>query len=393
MTSPASAADPPRGSTPRILYLLTTTISARFTHGQLAHLQRRGFECHVGVGGPHGDDELFDDGVTVHDAGFVREIRLRQDVESLVRTLRLIRRLRPDHVNVSTPKAALIGMVAAWVLRVPHRVYVVRGLRYETMTGWRRRCFVAIERLISACAHDVVFVSRSLMAVAHDDRACARRKGRILGRAGSGNGVDTARFEALPTVAEARDRLLGHADGARMVGFVGRLTRDKGVADLVAAFERVAAAVPDTELVLVGDIEEGDPLPARVRDEIQSDERIHVTGWIADPLAIYRAFDVLAFPSYREGLPNVPLESQLSGVPVVGYAATGTVDAVADGTTGVLVEPGDVDGLAGAMIDLLGDPERAAAMGAAGRDWVAEMFVQTDVWDALAEIYAAAGRR
>ena len=132
-----------------------------------------------------------------------------------------------------------------------------------------------------------------------------------------------------------------------------------------------------------------------VRDVIESDERIVTVPWLDDTGVAYRAMDVLAFPSYREGLPNVPLEAQLCGVPVVAYAATGTVDAVAhegspgagDAPAGVLVPVGATGELAAALSDLVDDPERRAAMGAAGPGWVTARFAPEVVWDGLVERY------
>ena len=120
-------------------------------------------------------------------------------------------------------------------------------------------------------------------------------------------------------------------DDATVVGFVGRFTRDKGIADLIGAFTSTLRERGDVWLLLVGQFEDGDPVPPDVRRTIESDDRIVTVPWLADTGVAYRAMDVLAFPSYREGLPNVPLEAQLCGVPVVAYAATGTVDAVAAG--------------------------------------------------------------
>ncbi len=338
----------------RVLYLLTDEISSVLVRGQLRHLIEHGFDVTVATrvaspdpgasrdpaGPSSGTRGVWDRGVTVVSLPFVREPSPIADLRALVATIGLIRRLRPEIVNASTPKAGLLGMVGAWMCRVPVRVYVVRGLRFETAVGWRRRLFRSLEWVTMRCANHLVFNSRSLLEVARREGIVPAGRGEVIG-GGSGNGIDPARFsdDVLPSRSAARHQL-GVPDDAVVVGFVGRFTRDKGIADLIEAFTSTLRQQPDVRLLLVGQFEEGDPVPSAVREVIESDERIVTVPWLASTGVAYRAMDVLAFPSYREGLPNVPIEAQLCGVPVVAFAATGTVDAVVDGVGGVLVPVG-----------------------------------------------------
>jgi glycosyltransferase involved in cell wall biosynthesis len=329
----------------------------------------------------------WDHGVAVEHLPFVREPSPIADLRVLGATIGLIRRVRPAIVNASTPKAGLLGMLAARVCRVPVRVYVVRGLRFETAAGWRRRLFRRSEWVAMRCANHVVFNSRSLLAVAERERLVPAGRAEVIG-GGSGNGIDVARFgpDVLPARSDAR-RDLGLPPDARVVGFVGRFTRDKGIADLIDGFRSMLSERADVWLLLVGQFEQGDPVSADVRRVIESNDRIVIVPWLADPGVAYRAMDVLAFPSYREGLPNVPLEAQLCGVPVVAYAATGTVDAVGDGVGGVLVPVGAVEALAAALAELLDDPVRRQAIGDRGSEWVVERFDQRSLWNRLVDRY------
>ena len=146
------------------------------------------------------------------------------DLRALWATWRLIRRVRPDVVNASTPKAGLLGMVAAWMARVPVRVYVVRGFRFETATGWRRRLFRSLERLAAGCATHVVFNSASLLEVGRREGIVRGERGEVIGH-GSGNGIDVERFadDALPDRDAARRELgVPLGDDVVVVGFVGR---------------------------------------------------------------------------------------------------------------------------------------------------------------------------
>lgn len=383
------------GSPVRVLYLLTDEISSVLVRGQLGHLVAAGFEVTAATRLAPGSTAAWDAGVEVVHLPFVREPSPIADLRALWACTGLIRRIRPTIVNASTPKAGLIGMVAAWLCRVPVRVYVVRGLRFETAVGWRRRLFRSLEQIAMRCSNHVVFNSQSLLAVAERERLLPAGSGEVIG-GGSGNGVSIARFAAdvLPARRDARAELGLPAD-AIVVGYVGRFTRDKGIADLIGVFTSTLRDREGVHLLLVGQFEDGDPVSSDVRNVIESDDRIVTVPWLAHAGVAYRAMDVLAFPSYREGLPNVPLEAQLCGVPVVAYAATGTVDAVAhdgspgagDAPAGVLVPVGGTGEMAAALSDLVDDPERRSAMGAAGPGWVAARFAPEVVWDGLVERY------
>lgn len=369
-----------------LVYLITNEISSTLTRGQLGYLVARGFDVTVGTGvNRKGSRHGFDEGVTVVVLPFEREPAPLADLKALWATMSLLRSARPSLVNASTPKAGLIGMVAAFVLRVPVRVYVVRGLRFETATGRRRRLLRLTERLAMRCATQVVFNSPSLRRVAENEGLIRWGRGLVVG-SGSGNGVGVERFTNLPDRHEARRRLRVPLD-SYVVGFVGRFTRDKGIDDLVHILMNELSSAQSVHLLLVGGFEDGDPVDRVTRDAIGSDRRIITVPWLEQPGIAYRAMDVLAFPSRREGLPNVPLEAQLCGIPVVGYSATGTVDAVRHGTTGWLVPVDDCRGLAESLEALRADPARRSAMGDAGARWVRENFDQREFWAELGGLY------
>lgn len=388
-----------------ILVCFTDALSARLVTGQLGFLRDSGFDVHVGTAvtataSQPSDDEWarfrnsLDSGIAPHHIPFVREPSPWRDLRSLFATILLIRRVRPDIMVVSTPKAGLIGMVAAWMCRVPVRVYTVRGFRFETMSGTRRRLFRIFEKLIVRLGHHVVLNSASLRRLAESEGIIRSGLGSIIG-SGSGNGIDVRRFlpENRPSRSHARTHR-GIPLDAMVIGFVGRLTADKGVDDLVQIFiedlqaePRLASIRENLWLVVVGDREPGDPLEARTSTLLAEHPRILHLGWIDHPESIYPSFDILAFPSYREGFPNVPLEAQLCGIPVVGYAATGTVDAVRDGDTGLLVPVGDRQGLATALVTLLADDSLRARLAAEASTWVSNTFDQRQLWSELADAY------
>ena len=377
---------------PRLVLAVTHPMTARYLlRGQVRFLRRQGFDVWV-VTSPGPDLDHFREGesVPVVTLPMRRRIGPVSDLVALIGLVRVLRRLRPDLVNASTPKAGVLGMLAAWLARVPVRVYTLRGLPMATAKGLKRILLLWAEKTAVALAHSVVCVGPSLrrhcleLGIAGPDKT-------ILVANGSSNGVDTERFGLSPerrAEAAALRRRLGIPLEAPVIGYVGRLTRDKGVDDLTAAFfDRIVAAVPECRLLLVGEFEGDDAVERSTRRRLEDDPRVSLTGWVPDSAPYYAVMDVLAFPSYREGFPNAPLEAAASELPTVGYSAIGTVDAVEDGVTGKLVPTGDRQALGRALCVYLEDDGLRRKHGAAARDRAENRFHQRIVWAAWAEEY------
>jgi len=379
-----------RPSSPiRLLVAVTSPLAWNFYRGALTHLSAAGFApILLSAPGENLTNTSTHEGVPSVTVSMEREIAPFHDLISLWNIYRAIRRLRPTIVDASTPKAGLLGMIAAWLARVPCRVYTLRGLRLETATGMKRAVLWGTERVACVCSHRVVCVSPSLRTRAIALNLVSPEKATVLAH-GSG-GVDLARF--YPGRRDSADSRalrmsLGIPSGVPVIGFVGRFVRDKGMHNLVEAFGILREHYPDLRLLLVGDFEEGDCVEPEVRRFIESDPAIVRPGFVNDTAPYYALMDVLVLPTFREGFPGVPLEAQASAVPVVTTTATGAVDSVVDGTTGILVPVGDSDTLAKAIARLLADPELRTCMGLAGRERMERDFHPQVVWDALTKLY------
>lgn len=378
---------------PSLLYITTHGKAALgLMRGQLATLRDRGFDVTV-VASPSWelDDVAKREGVRTIAIPMDREISPFRDLVAVRRLARTIRRVRPDIVNAGTPKAGLLGMIAARIAGVPARIYMLRGLRLETTTGLKRLLLKTTERIASSCAHQIVCVSDSIRRVYVDLNLAPAWKCVVLG-AGSSNGVDVSRFEKtaerLKLAREMRRRFEIPPD-AKVIGFVGRLTRDKGIVELKESFAKVHAQRPDARLLLVGEFESGDPVPQETVDWLRSHPAVTVAGFTKDAAPFFGMMDILAFPSYREGFPNVPLEAAAAGIPVVGFGATGTLDAVVSGQTGQLVPVGDVDSLATSLIDYVSNDLLRYQHGQAGHERALREFQNETVWNALCGLYTS----
>jgi glycosyltransferase involved in cell wall biosynthesis len=202
---------------------------------------------------------------------------------------------------------------------------------------------------------------------------------------GSTNGVDVERFSPGPS--GVRDRL-GLSAKALVLGFVGRLTCDKGLPELMEAFETILHAEPDAHLLLVGWFDAAeDALSAALRSRIERHPRVHCVGFVADTAPYYRAMDLMVLPTRREGFPNVVLEAAATGIPVITTIATGSRDSVVPEVTGLLIPPGYPEAISEAVIKLLRNPERRRRMGEAARAWVIEHFANQPVLGLITAFY------
>jgi glycosyltransferase involved in cell wall biosynthesis len=169
--------------------------------------------------------------------------------------------------------------------------------------------------------------------------------------------------------------------------FVGRLTCDKGICELLEAFLQLENRVPQLRLLLVGSFENGDPLPEDVRKRLETHERVILAGPVNDPAPYYAMANVLILPSHREGLPTVVLEGHAAGKPVIGASATGIVDLLMDGETGLLFPVGNVSALADAIGKMIEDKALARKLALAGQEQVKRKFRQEMIWAALHREY------
>lgn len=376
----------------RLVHVFTVATSLDFLRGQVRYVSSQGFQVHL-VAAPDGDlMARFADseGATAHEVPMTRSLTPLRDLRSLVAVWRIIRVQSPDIVHASTPKGGLLGILAASVHRVPVRIYHMHGIRGMTMTGWRRMLLMTAEWLTCRLASQVLCVSQSARMSAVEARLCAPEKIVVLG-AGSCNGVDAGhRFNPdqwpLAQTTHLR-RQLGIPEGCPVVGFIGRVVREKGIVELAGAWQQLATDYPNGYLLIIGPLEEGDPVPIETLNMLRAHHRVRFVEKIDDPAPYYAIMDVVALPTHREGLPNVPLEAAAMRVPVVATRVTGCVDAIVDGQTGTLVPPFSPEQLAKAISTYLASPNLARQHGTNGRHRVLKDFVPQHLWERVVDLY------
>lgn len=366
---------------PRVVLAVTIDDSLQFLRGYPELLVERGWDVHVvSTPGVRLSELSVVQGVTTHAINMERTPNPLRDIKGLFLWLRLIRRLRPDAVSVGTPKAGLLGTLAAWIMRVPARIYLLRGLRLETSSGIRRRLLALAERVAMASASSVVAVSHSLADLAASMHLASATKIQVLGL-GSSNGVDTKEFRPGRIDAASLRELAARVGidlTIPVIGFVGRLTRDKGLHVLADAVKTLQNDGMRVQVLLLGGVDdETGKLGLRLLKATGSD--VFAVGHVREPSAYYSLMSVLCLPSYREGFVNVILEASASGVPVVASDATGVRDAVVSGRTGLTSAVGDAPAMAANLANILLNPALGRKLGANGREWVVANFERDTV--------------
>lgn len=316
-----------------------------------------------------------------------RSISIKDDIGSIIRLCKYIRSNKIDIVVGHTPKGGLLGMVAAWLSGVPNRIYFRHGLVYETSYGLKRAILKNVDRLASACATKVVCVSPSVLRRSTEDHLASKNKQIILGEFGTCNGVDTlGQFNPSlldQTRLKCLRKDLGIKSGDFIIGYSGRLVRDKGIIELVNAFGRLENA-DNCKLLLVGMFEQRDALPTEIQKRIKDDVRIIYTGFVNGGMEYYYSLmDVYVLASYREGFPTGVLEAQAMARPVITTRVTGCCDSIVDGVTGLFAD-NDADDLRDKIDEIRLDHK---INGENGRRWVVDHFDSRSIWKEIEELY------
>ncbi len=354
-----------------------------FLKGQMKYFSDRGHTVHLISSPGHELKDLEEsDSLQSHPIKIAREMSPLQDIISLIKVLFAFWKIRPDVINVGTPKGALLGIVAGYIFKVNTRVYTVHGLRFETTHGLKKSILKSIEKCICFMAHTVVCVSPSLRDTMIKEGLAPSKKLHVI-NSGTCNGISDSVVFSDMKLRDALSEKLGIAKNDFVVGFAGRFVRDKGVTDLYEAFKRLKSSNERCKLLLVGHFESGDPLPNEVVKELNNDPDVIFPGFVESVSVYYSLMDVFVLPSYREGIGLTTLEASINGVPVVTTRVTGAVDSLVEGETGLLVTAGDTEGLFSTLSYLYSNPNERKKLGKNGSAWVLKNFDQERYWESL----------
>jgi len=381
---------------PKLIRLTTVPLSLQYLlRGQPRYMSAF-FEVLCVSSGPVKDLEEVAkrEGVKVQEVEMTRQITPFKDLKSVWKLYKLFKKDRPKIVHTHTPKAGIVGMLAANLAGVPLRLHTVAGLPLMEAQGLKRFVLDTVEKLTYTFATKVYPNSKGLEEFILSHRFTNKSKVKIIGN-GSSNGIDTTFFNPSLFTEDPKKKLraqLGIDEKDFVFVFIGRLVSDKGINELVNAFKGLTRQLVNRsthyKLLLVGPLEtELDPLQDQTLNETESNPTIITTGFQPDVRPYFAISNALVFPSYREGFPNVVMQAGAMGLPSIVTDINGCNEIIEDGKNGLIIPPKDTKALQEKMLRLVEDQQLYKHLASNSREMITSRYEQKLVWEALLEEY------
>lgn len=375
----------------KILHVFTLPTTAEaFFDGQFAYLSENGYEITIIANSKINEDFSNRNRVRSKVISISRAISPISDIKSIIALWREIKRSNYDAVFGHTPKGALISMTASMLAGIKKRVYYRHGLVYTTASGFKRQLLKTVEQLVSVLSTHIINVSPSLCRLAVRDKLNTNKKQTVIG-SGTCGGIDAQNIFNPDFVGEEDLNFIKNKFGIRpqdiVIGFCGRLCKDKGIRELIDGFRLFNKTTPNSKLLLVGAFDTRDVLPDSYKYEIQNNPNILYTGQIDKPhlFLYYSLMDVFVFPSYREGFGMSVIEASAMQIPILVSKSHGCVDSIKEHQTGEYIEVSSV-GIANGLESILSD-KKLIEYGINGRDWVLKNFDYKVMWPSVLQLY------
>ena len=331
-----------------------------------------------------------DQGIRVHDVEMTRTISPIKDLKSVYLLYKLLKKEKPFIVHSHTPKAGTVGMIAARLANVPHRLHTIAGLPLLEATGFKRFILDVVEKITNSCATKIYPNSHVLKDIILENGFTTNDKVKVIAN-GSSNGINTEHYNPELFDNSSREKIrneLGFSNNDFVFVFAGRMVKDKGVNELINAFEKINNEFKNTKLLLMGDYERDlDPLLPKTEKIINTNNNIKFTGYIEDIRPYFSASDALAFPTYREGFPNVVMQACAMSLASIVTDINGCNEIIEHKKNGIIIPPKDEKALYEAMKYMLNNPENVKNMAQVSRSKIIEKYEQEVVWKALLEEY------
>lgn len=375
----------------KLLRITTIPNSLRgLLKGQLRFMSKYFEVIAVSGGGVILEKVGIEEGIRTEQVDMERGISLLKDLISLLRLINLFRKEKPQIVHTHTPKAGLLGMLAAYLTRVPIRLHTVAGLPLMEETGVKRKVLDITEKLTYRCAHKVYPNSKGLKDFILKEKYIDKSKIKIIGN-GSSNGINLDYYDPdiidNIAVTELKQKYFISDDDFVYI-YIGRVVKDKGIEELIHAFNIISIESKNVKLLILGNYEENlDPVSNKTKKIINSNKSIIFTGYQTDIRPFLKISNALVHPSYREGFPNVVLQGSAFNLPCIVSNINGCNEIIKDNLNGLLVRVKDQKDLYNKMLEILTNKELYALLKRNGRYLVQEKFDQKFVWEQILQEY------
>lgn len=379
----------------KILHVFTIISTAcSFFDGQFQYLSEvEGYDIHLSTNSDCDEDFVKRNHLTYHQIPIARRMDVKADIKSIIALIKLIKREKFDAVVGHTPKGSLVAMLAARLSGIKCRIYYRHGLIYTTAKGANRFILKTVEKFTSFLANKIVNVSPSLSQLAAAEKLNSQRKQVVIGP-GTCGGIDTINVFNPDRIDQQKLELLkkelGITSSHFIVGFCGRICKEKGIRELIDGFKMLRSTNQGRQvrLLLVGDYDTRDILPQEYKESIESDPDIINVGKVKknDLSYYYALMDIITLPSYREGFGMCIIEAGAMGVPALVSRSHGCIDSIVENKTGqyITVSP---DGIAEGLSKIMSDPEKQFFLGENASKYVIHNFERTKLWPQIQKFY------
>jgi len=315
--------------------------------------------------------------IKIIDLNIKRKIDLLNDIYTIAQLLNIFRNNKFISVHCITPKAVLLGSLVSFICRIPIRIISFSGQVWATKSGFKRNVLKRADRSAIALANRYISDSQSQIDFLRSEGVLHDQQVHVFGQ-GSIAGVDLERFKPSPDVYRQKRLAVGFTENDFIYLFVGRITREKGIFDLLAAFEALRNKNPTVKLWIVGPDEEG-IIADFLKQDVGLPEGVEWFGATETPEEYMQAADVLVLPSYRESFGVVIIEAAACGVPSIAYNIVGVKDAIMQDETGIMVGLYDIENLTKAMFTLFDNKNLRETMKIKGIQRIEQYFKSADI--------------
>ncbi len=360
--------------------------------GQLTYMTKH-YDV-IAISSPNGDElKKFSskENIRALPVEMTRKITLWKDLKAAFKLYRIFKKEKPFIVHTHTPKAGTLGMLAAYTAKVPHRLHTIAGLPLLEARGFKRLVLDTVEKFTYRFASKIYPNSNGLKKIILDSNFTSEKKLKVIGN-GSSNGIDLKVFDPNLYDEDQANKLkesLGINKTDYIFLFVGRLVKDKGINELIEAFNKISLKFSDTKLILVGSRENDlDPLSPETDEIISKNPNIISVGRQTDVRPYFSIANVLTFPSYREGFPNVVLEAGGMGIPSIVTDINGCNEIITHGKNGHIIQTKNTNELYSAMHHFYSNKGDAVKLNKNEiRELIATKYDRLSIWKKILQEY------